>query len=68
MRTNNWLSVFLKELTNDPEEEEGEEESDRELNEDDSTKQEPHTVSYKETIKTLLSFCETQNKLCDLDQ
>ena len=53
MDDDNCLSVFLKELTNDPEEEEGEEESDHELNEDDSTKQEHHTKSYKETITGL---------------
>lgn len=53
MDDHNWQSVLLEELTNDPEEEEGKEESDHELNEDDSTKQEPHTKLYKEAITGL---------------
>ena len=51
MDGDNWQSVFLDELTNDPEKEEGEEDSDHEI-EDDSTEQEvlPRTKSYKEVI------------------
>ena len=51
MDNDNWQSVFLDELTNDPEKEEGEEDSDDE----NSAEQEvlPCTKSYKEAIVAL---------------
>ena len=54
MDDDNWQSVFLDELTNDPEKEEGKQDSDDEI-EDDSAKQEvlPCTKSNKEAIVAL---------------
>ena len=66
MDDDNWQSVFLDELTNDPENAEGEENSDHEI-EDDSAEQEvlPRTKSLW-VYKTLYSFYnkkETPKKL-----